>query len=161
MSFKDAVLGLAEKIRTSTEGANPEQIAYLATAADRIGGKASIFDFIEMADEKQDEFIAIVEAAKVAATTAINDNQTARLLEITTEMEETLAAMETTKTQAQAAIVNTANTAQTNINNTRTAAETAITAKKDEALAAATAAAEAVLANGFGQRGRLAFYTTF
>lgn len=179
MSLKDAVSNLNAKIASAAGGATAEEVAYLATAAERIGGRVSIFELAEFADEKKAELTEAMTAASVKAVAAIDSVKDTRIAEIKTERDRVLAAVAVATSDAQHAIDDTAVTAQATINAVKanvvksvndsatglgaikTSVEASINAVKDSALSDLSAAAAAVVANGFGQRGRLSFYTTF
>lgn len=179
MSLKDAVSNLNAKIAASASGATAEEVAYLATAAERIGGRVSIFELAEFADDKKAELAQAASNASADAIAALDTLKGTRLAEIDTERDRVLSAIAVATSDSKTAIAQAGATAQATMDATKknaidavngsaaglttlkTSVEQAITSAKDSALSDLTAAAAAVVANGFGQRGRLSFYTTF
>ena len=50
--LRDAVKAIKQKILTGAESASPEELAYLGTAIDRIGGRATVLEVEEIGDIK-------------------------------------------------------------------------------------------------------------
>lgn len=161
MSLKDAVHNLNIKIANAANSATAEEIAYLATAVERIGGRVSVFELADFADDKKVELGTSLDTAKALAISAVNANKDARLAELVTLRDQALSAMTTTKSDSQAALVATKSSAELSVTTTKATAETAMLATKDASLAAVTAAAATALAQILGQRGRMMFFSTF
>lgn len=128
--LRDAVRAIKAKIEAAAAVATPEELAYLGTAIDRIGGRATLLEVEDLGDVKMDEITALA-AQRQADTIAAIDSSAG----------------------AAVAHVNATQTAATNaINAIRTAAQTAITqtaiqqaaAARDEAIATAQAAAHSI-----------------
>ncbi len=60
--LRDAVRAIKAKIETAAESATPEELAYLGTAIDRIGGRATVLEVEEVGDLKMAELTAHAEA---------------------------------------------------------------------------------------------------
>ena len=161
MSLKDAVKNLNTKIANAANSATAEEIAYLATAVERIGGRVSVFELADFADDKKVELSSSLDTAKALAVAAINANKDARLAELVTLRDQAISAMTTTKNDSQAALVATSKASAELVTTTKTTAETTMLAAKDASLAAVTAAATTALAQILGQRGRMMFFSTF
>lgn len=133
--LRDAVRALKQKILTGAETATPEELAYLGTAIDRIGGRATVLEVEEMGDIKIAEITehaGQVEAAAIANITATKDIAEASAI--------------ATKDAAEASISDTKNTAIASMNSARDAAITAVNTAKDAAIAAANSNRDAVIA---------------
>ena len=111
--LRDAVRAIKAKIETAAKIATPEELAYLGTAIDRIGGRATVLEVEEMGDVKMAELSAHA-----------NSVETATLDTIATGADVAIANVNATQTAAE-------NT----ITATRTAAEASVTQTKDTALA--------------------------
>ena len=131
----DAVRAIKQKILTGAETATPEELAYLGTAIDRIGGRATVLEVEEMGDIKIAE---ITEHAQAVETATINT--------ITATKNSAEAAIESTKSAAQAAITATKNSAEASIESTKTTAIASVNAARDAAINAANANRDAVIA---------------
>lgn len=114
--LRDAVKAIKQKITSSAATATPEELAYLGTAIDRIGGRATVLEVEEMGDIKIAE---ITEHAQAVETAAIN----------------TITA---TKNSAEASIESTKTTAIASVNAARDAAINAANSNRDAVIAAAT-----------------------
>ena len=125
--LRDAVRAIKAKIETAAEIATPEELAYLGTAIDRIGGRATVLEVEEMGDIKMAEMSAHANAV-----------ETATLDTIATAADVAIANVSATKTAAESSITAT-----------KTAAETAIqqaASSRDQAIAATQSAADAAVA---------------
>ena len=167
--LRDAVRAIKAKIETAAEIATPEELAYLGTAIDRIGGRATVLEVEEMGDIKMAEMsahatavetatldtiataadvaIANVTATKTAAESSITATKTAAEASVTQTKNAALAVMAQTETST-VATVNAA--AQTAIQQTAVSRDEAIAttdAHKAEVVAASTAFKEQALAD--------------
>jgi len=164
--LRDAVRAIKAKIETAAGVASPEELAYLGTAIDRIGGRATVLEVEEMGDVKMAEIsahvslletatletlatsaqvaMANVTATKTAAENAIIATQSAAETSVTQTKEAALAVMAQTQTST-VATVNAAS--QTAIEQTASSRDQAITATQiaaDQAVATAQGAANSV-----------------
>lgn len=144
--LRDAVRAIKAKIETAAEIATPEELAYLGTAIDRIGGRATVLEVEEMGD------IKIAEITEHA-----NAVETATLDTIATAADVAIANVTATKTAAETSVTHTKNTALAVMAQTETstvatvnaAAQTAIqqtASSRDQAIAATQSAADAAVA---------------
>jgi len=153
--LRDAVRAIKAKIETAAEIATPEELAYLGTAIDRIGGRATVLEVEEMGDIKMAEMSAhatsvetatldtIATAADVASAN-VTATKTAAETSVTQTKNAALAVMAQTETST-VATVNAA--AQTAIQQSASARDQAISATKsaaNQAVATAQAAANSV-----------------
>lgn len=111
--LRDAVRAIKAKIETAAGIATPEELAYLGTAIDRIGGRATVLEVEEMGDVKMDEMKVHANALESA----------------------TIASITTTKDAAITNVASTKQAAESAITATKTAAETSVTATRDAAVA--------------------------
>jgi hypothetical protein len=155
--LRDAVRAIKAKIETAAAVASPEELAYLGTAIDRIGGRATVLEVEEIGDIKMAEISAHAGAVETAtletiATSAdvaianVNATKTAAANTITA----TKTAAETSVTQTKdAAIAVMAQTETSTVATVNAAAQTAIqqsAASRDQAIAATQTAADAAVA---------------
>ena len=126
--LRDAVKSIKGKIITAATAASPEDLAYLGTAIDRIGGRATVLEVEETGDIIMQELtdhgaaveaatIASINATRDAAQTAVTDTKTAAEKSITDTKDAALSTMTTEKNKAvataQAASQNAINDSQT------------------------------------------------
>ena len=52
MALKDAINAIYNKVQSDISSASPEELAYLGTALEKIGGKITVFDIMEFGDDK-------------------------------------------------------------------------------------------------------------
>lgn len=70
--LRDAVRAIKAKISAAADQASPEELAYLGTAIDRIGGRATLLELEELADALKAEVTALVEAERATLTTDVD-----------------------------------------------------------------------------------------
>lgn len=122
--LRDAVRAIKQKILTGADTATPEELAYLGTAIDRIGGRATVLEVEEMGD------IKIAEITEHANTVE----------------QATIAAITATKDAAEASITATKDAAIASVNASKNAAITEANANRDAVIAQTTAHKDAVIA---------------
>mgnify|MGYP006877475418 FL=1 len=133
--LRDAVRAIKQKILTGADTATPEELAYLGTAIDRIGGRATVLEVEEMGDIKIAEITEhanTVEQATIAAITATKDAAEASIT--------------ATKDAAEASITATKDAAIASVNAAKNAAITEANANRDAVIAQTTAHKDAVIA---------------
>ncbi len=141
--LRDAVRAIKAKIETAAEIATPEELAYLGTAIDRIGGRATVLEVEEMGDIKMAEMSAHANAVESVTLDTIATAADVAITNVTA-----------TKTAAEAAITATKSAAETSVTQTKDAAlavmaQTAIqqaASSRDQAIAATQSAADAAVA---------------
>lgn len=127
-SLSLAIQAVKDKIANSAGTATPEELAYLGTALDRIGGRATVYEVVETGDIKKAELTALAEQLFAAIET-----------DTTEELAAFVAAVDA-KIAAMTASANTlVDTSIQNITDTKTAAEAYINNVKTEAENAADA----------------------
>lgn len=70
--LRDAVKSIKAKIETAAGTATPEELAYLGTAIDRIGGRATVLEVEEMGDIKIVEISEHANAIKTGMSDQLN-----------------------------------------------------------------------------------------
>jgi hypothetical protein len=90
-SLSLAIQAVKDKISLSAGTATPEELAYLGTALDRIGGRATVYEVVEMGDIKK------AELADLAATlfASIETDTTQELATFVAAVDAKIAAMTT------------------------------------------------------------------
>jgi hypothetical protein len=78
MSILEAVQNIEQKIADSAGSASPEELAMLATAADRIGGRATVLDVVQAGRAIKDEANAEITDLVATKTTEITDTVSAK-----------------------------------------------------------------------------------
>ena len=68
-----AVTKLRDKVVAASESAKPEELAYLATAIEKIGGRISLFEVADAAGIAKAEALSAIASEKLAASTAITE----------------------------------------------------------------------------------------
>lgn len=120
--LRDAVKSIKGKIITAATTASPEDLAYLGTAIDRIGGRATVLEVEETGDIIMQELTdhgAAVEAATIASINATRDAAQAAVTD--------------TKTAAEKSITDTKTAAVKTMTDTQTATTDAVTAATEDA----------------------------
>lgn len=142
--LRDAVRAIKAKIETAAEIATPEELAYLGTAIDRIGGRATVLEVEEMGDIKMAEMSAHANAVETATLDTIATAADVAIANVTATKTAAESSITATKTSA-VATVNAA--AQSSIQQAASSRDQAITATQsaaDQAVATAQAAANSV-----------------
>ena len=140
--LRDAVRAIKAKIETAAEIATPEELAYLGTAIDRIGGRATVLEVEEIGDIKKDEITAHALAVETATINTITATRTAAENTITATRTAAEASVTQTQTAALAVLAQTQTSTVATVN---TAAQTAIqqaTASRDQTVTATQTAAQ-------------------
>ena len=142
--LRNAVRAIKQKIIDGAATATPEELAYLGTAIDRIGGRATVLEVEEMGDAKIAEISAhaqSVEAATIASISATRDAAETHIGQVKTSAQ---AAIDATRDAAISAVTTTKNAAITETNANRDAVIAAAQSFKAQALADVAAAANSV-----------------
>lgn len=155
--LRDAVRAIKAKIETAAEIATPEELAYLGTAIDRIGGRATVLEVEEIGDIK----IAEISAHTALLETATLDTMAAAadvaIANVTTTKAAAEIAITALVTAAEASVIQTkdaalavmAQTETSTVATVNTAAQTAIqqaASSRDQAIAATQSAADQAVA---------------
>jgi hypothetical protein len=135
--LSSALQAISSKIAASASGATPEELAYLGTAIDRIGGRATIYEVAQIGDLKKAELEALAKELMTTlqaaigvdltafhsdvnttlgnATQTIADAQNTATAHATLELSTFTSAVNTSKAAATSAINAAANTATMNV----------------------------------------------
>jgi hypothetical protein len=155
--LRDAVRAIKAKIETAAEIATPEELAYLGTAIDRIGGRATVLEVEEMGDIKMAEMSAHAQAVETATLDTIATAADVAIANVTATQTAAEAAITATKTSAETSVTQTKNAALAVMAQTETstvatvnaAAQSAIqqtASSRDQAIAAVSSAADQAVA---------------
>lgn len=68
IDLKNAIVAIQDKIATSAGVASAEELAYLGTAIDRIGGRATVYDVVETGEVVKDEIVSLGDTIKSGIT---------------------------------------------------------------------------------------------
>jgi len=102
--LRDAVRAIKAKIETAAEIATPEELAYLGTAIDRIGGRATVLEVEEMGDIKMAEISAHATSVETATLDTIATAADVAIANVTATKTEALAVMAQTETSTVATV---------------------------------------------------------
>ena len=64
LALRDAITAVKNKISSAAADATPEELAYLGTAIDRIGGRATVLEIEQMGDTIKEEVNSIIDGVK-------------------------------------------------------------------------------------------------
>ena len=73
LALRDAITAVKNKISSAAADATPEELAYLGTAIDRIGGRATVLEIEQMGDAIKAEISALVSQTKTDVSTNLID----------------------------------------------------------------------------------------
>jgi hypothetical protein len=73
LALRDAIAAVKNKISSAAADATPEELAYLGTAIDRIGGRATVLEIEQMGDTIKAEIAALVTQTKTDVGTNLID----------------------------------------------------------------------------------------
>ena len=132
--LRDAVRAIKAKIETAAEIATPEELAYLGTAIDRIGGRATVLEVEEMGDVKMAELSAHA-----------NSVETATLDTIATAADVAITHVNATKPAAEDAITATRTAAEASVTQTKSAALAVMAQTETSTVATVNAAAQSAI----------------
>ena len=144
--LRDAVRAIKAKIETAAEIATPEELAYLGTAIDRIGGRATVLDVEEMGDAKMAEMSAHATSVETATLDTIATAADVAIANVSATKSAAESSITATKTAAEAVMAQTETSTVATVN---AAAQTAIqqaASSRDQAIAATQSAADAAVA---------------
>ena len=71
LALRDAITAVKNKISSAAADATPEELAYLGTAIDRIGGRATVLEIEQMGDTIKEEVNSIIDGVKVDLDTHV------------------------------------------------------------------------------------------
>jgi len=122
IDLKKALENISTKIASSASSASPEELAYLGTAIDRIGGRSTVYEIVEVADLVKGE----INTLSINLQDNMSLNFTNKITESTNQVNATLANM------VNSAVATEVTTIQ-NIQNKQNSSELYITEHKNEA----------------------------
>lgn len=59
--LKDAVQAIYNKVQTDLTNATPEELAYLSTSLEKLGGRATVYDVMDVGEDKKTEIQALAD----------------------------------------------------------------------------------------------------
>ena len=71
LALRDAITAVKNKISSAAADATPEELAYLGTAIDRIGGRATVLEPEQMGDTIKAEVAVIIGQGKAELDTYV------------------------------------------------------------------------------------------
>ena len=71
LALRDAIAAVKNKISSAAADATPEELAYLGTAIDRIGGRATVLEIEQMGDTIKEEVATIIDQVKTELDTYV------------------------------------------------------------------------------------------
>lgn len=71
LALRDAITAVKNKISSAAADATPEELAYLGTAIDRIGGRATVLEIEQMGDTIKEEVSSIIDGVKAELDTYV------------------------------------------------------------------------------------------
>lgn len=119
----DAIKAIRDKIVTSSATATPEELAYLGTAVEKMAGRASILEIVDVAENSKDSLVT-------GATAAVNTAKDAAISSITTTAttvkDQAIQQITTAKNDATSAVDGAVMTINTAITNAQSVAATLV-----------------------------------
>ncbi len=137
LDLKNAIKSIQDKITISATTATAEELAYLGSAVDHIGGRATVYEVVEVGEIVKSEIMTLntrlQNEINLDFTTEFND-MNARVQTILATM---VASAETTETTTIDNIINTQTTSETSINTVKSNGIIAITDHTNDTIATA------------------------
>lgn len=153
MSLKAIIDTLSEKIAAASTGSSPEELAYLASAVEKIGGRVSVFDLVDHVEDQKTQLSLDISTVKADAVAAINSVLADGITELTNLNNTVSATVLGLESQVASIIAD----AQTQINSILATAIAGINTAKSDGIAAVNSAASTATNQIYGSRSRL-FY---
>jgi len=132
-SLSLAIQAVKDKISLSAGTATPEELAYLGTALDRIGGRATVYEVVETGDIKKAELTALAEQLFAAIETDTTEELAAFVAAVDAKIAAMTASANILVDTSIQNITDTKDAAEAFIIDTRDAAEAYITDVKNNA----------------------------
>ena len=162
LALRDAITAVKNKISSAAADATPEELAYLGTAIDRIGGRATVLEIEQMGDAIKGEIsllvtqtktdvsanliditntqIGILESRVNESRTAIDDKTDLMTIYVDTKLAATKTDLDNKVVESTTVMENVVNTAESQVNTFVRAAVTQLTEASAELSSAAAAA---------------------
>jgi hypothetical protein len=141
--LKDAVQAIYNKVATDLTNASPEELAYLSTSLEKLGGRATVYDVMDVGEDKKAEIQAlatqIISNLGVDITSKVTQFETdvQDIIDVQTSNFQTM--IGNTTTEYNTLVQNTTNS----LNQTIADAEAAVQAAETDITAAAAALQDA------------------
>lgn len=123
IDLKNAIVAIQDKIATSAGVASAEELAYLGTAIDRIGGRATVYDVVETGEVVKDEIVSLGDTIKSGITLDV----TTKVTTATATVDNILANMVNSASATKATTIQ-------HILDTKESAEMEIDSKKEDTI---------------------------
>lgn len=123
IDLKNAIVAIQDKIATSAGVASAEELAYLGTAIDRIGGRATVYDVVETGEVVKDEIVSLGDTIKSGITLDV----TTKVTTATATVDNILANMVNSASATKATTIQ-------HILDTKDSAEMEIDSKKEDTI---------------------------
>jgi hypothetical protein len=81
--LKDAVQAIYTKVATDLTNASPEELAYLSTSLEKLGGRATVYDVMDVGEDKKAEIQAL--ATQIIAN--LNTDVSAKVTQFETDID--------------------------------------------------------------------------
>ncbi len=163
--LNDAVVALRDKVIAASANATPEELAYIGTALEKIGGRISVMDVMDAANGAKTDAVNAVTAAKDQALVDIGNLRDAILNLLAQKRQEEVAlatsAIDQARTTAEADVKTNVDAAVANVNALiaqLTADSGTAKATIDKAITDAQAVAKTLAAQQNVSRTRIWFY---
>lgn len=162
--LKDAVQAIYNKVATDLTTATPEELAYLSTSLEKLGGRATVYDVMDVGEDKKAEIQALADVIIANMNTDVGNKvdqfnlDIQSIVDLQTTNFNNMIELKTTEYNTLVA------TTETSLNGIILAAETSISnAEADVASAVAALTDAAAIANQQAMNGsefNLYFYGT-
>ena len=140
LALRDAIAAVKNKISSAAADATPEELAYLGTAIDRIGGRATVLEIEQMGDTIKEELANIIDQVKAELDTYVQTATNTQIGVLDSRVSESNTAITNKVAEATGIIeslVSTANGQVTTMVNDAVAAIDSASAELSSAAAAA------------------------
>lgn len=141
--LKDAVQAIYNKVATDLTNASPEELAYLSTSLEKLGGRATVYDVMDVGEDKKAEIQAL--AAQIIADLTLDTS--AKVTQFETDVQ-AIVTLQTLNFQTMVANTTTeyqtlVTTTTDSLNQTIADAEASVQAAQTDIADAATALQDA------------------
>jgi hypothetical protein len=72
--LKDAVQAIYNKVQINVNDASPEELAYLSTSLEKLGGRATVYDVMDMGEDKKTEITVLAQSLIDGMTLDVNNS---------------------------------------------------------------------------------------
>lgn len=145
LALRDAITAVKNKISSAAADATPEELAYLGTAIDRIGGRATVLEIEQMGDTIKEEVAVIIDQVKAELDTYVQTATNTQIGVLDSKVSESNTAITDKVAEATTIIETLVSTANSQVNTMVSNAVAQLeTASSDLSDAAAAAQQQAI-----------------